>query len=176
VILFLDSRIFNEIPPLRAMWAPVGEPAPVPIVAARDIRVLTAVLNIQSSHWLSTVSEQLNQANFQSTLHLIRAHWRGWHIVLFLDRHPAHRAGRSRQLAHQLGIQLRWLPTACPELNPVDHLWRHLTQQILANEPTPSLDKTIQRAQDYLASLTPYERLQKACVCSHSFWLANLIH
>jgi hypothetical protein len=47
VILFLDSRIFNEIPPLRAMWAPVGQQALVPIVAARATRVLTGVLNIK---------------------------------------------------------------------------------------------------------------------------------
>lgn len=130
------------------MWAPVGEQAAVPIVAAHDIRVLTGVLNIKSGHWLCAVSDQFKQADFQSTLRLIRAHWRGWRIVLFLDRHPAHRAGRSSQLACQLGIQLRWLPTACPELNPVDHLWRQVTREILANEPTPRLDETIQRAQE----------------------------
>jgi transposase len=70
----------------------------------------------------------------------MRAHWRGWHIVLFVDKHSAHTAGLSRQLARDLGIQLRWLPTACPELNPLDHLCRHLKKDIIANQPTPDLD------------------------------------
>jgi len=176
VILFLDSRIFNEIPPLRAMWAPVGQQAQVPIVAARATRVLTGVLNIKTSTWLSAVSDQFKQADFQWVLRLIRARWRGWHIVLFLDRHPAHRAKRSRQLARHLGIQLRWLPTACPELNPVDHLWRHVTQDILANEPTPHLDVAIHRAEQYIASLPPRQRLRKAGVLTHAFWLARFVH
>lgn len=175
MILFIDSRIFNEIPPLRAMWAPVGQQARVPIVAARDTRVLTGVLNIKSGTWVSEISDKYRQANFQQVLRRIRAHWRGWKIVLFLDRHPAQRANHSRQLADQLGIQLRWLPTACPELNVVDHLWRHVTQDVLANEATPCLDATVQRAEQYMVSLNPKQRLRKAGVLSESFWLADLV-
>lgn len=175
MILFVDSRIFNEIPPLRAMWAPVGQQARVPIVAARATRVLTGVLNIKSGTWLSDISTRYRQANFQHVLRRIRSHWRGWRIVLFLDRHPAQRAQRSRQMAKQLNIQLRWLPTACPELNGVDHLWRHVVQDVLANEPTPCLDEAVRRAEHYLASLSSKERLTKAGVLSESFWLADVI-
>lgn len=175
MIVFVDSRIFNEIPPLRAMWAPVGQQARVPIVAARKNQVLTGILNIKSGTWLGEISNQYRQGNFQDVLRRIRAHWRGWHIVLFLDRHPAQRAKRSRQLAKRLDIQLRWLPTACPELNVVDHLWRHVTQEVLANEPTPCLEQTVQRAEHHLASLSPKERLNKAGVFSNSFWLADVI-
>jgi len=175
VILFVDSRIFNEIPPLRAMWAPVGQQARVPIVAARKTQILTGILNIKSGTWLGEISDQYRQANFQRVLRRIRAHWRGWRIVLFLDRHPAQRAKRSRQLARQLNIELRWLPTACPELNVVDHLWRHATQEVLANEPTPCLEQTVRRAEQYLASLSPKVRLHKAGVFSPSFWLAHAL-
>lgn len=98
----------------------------------------------------------------------------GW-VVLFLDRHSAQRANRSRALAHQLSIQLRWLPTACPELNPVDHLWRDVTQNALANEPTPKLADYIQHAQEYVTALSRHERLRKAGVFSENFWLADVV-
>ncbi|HET8669648.1 MAG TPA: transposase, partial [Candidatus Saccharimonadales bacterium] len=132
VCLFIDSTIFNEIPPLRAMWAPIGEQAKVPILGQHHAkRILTGVLNIQTGSYFQYSSEAYNQDTFQLILKLIRRRWRGWHIVLFLDKISAQWAHRSRHLAKQLDIQLRWLPKACPELNPVDHLWRHLKNDIL---------------------------------------------
>src|SRR4029077_1150054 len=47
-------------------------------------------------------------------------------LVLFVDRGSPHTARRSRELAAELGVELRFLPTACPELNPVEGLWRHV--------------------------------------------------
>jgi hypothetical protein len=173
--LFIDSTIFNEIPPLRAAWAPIGEQATVPIIGLhRAKRILTGVLNIQTGTYLQYFSETYTHATFQTLLALIRRQWRGWHIVLFLDKISGQWARSSRRLADQLDIQLRWLPTACPELNPVDHLWRHLKKEILANEPLPNLEATLKRAWSYLDALSPHERLQKAGVLSGHFWLRDV--
>jgi transposase len=175
VCLFIDSTLFNEIPPLRARWAPIGQQAEVPILGRhRDKRILTGVLNIQTGTYLQYFSETYTQDTFQRILHLMRRHWRGWNIVLFLDKISAQWARSSRHLARQLGIELRWLPKACPELNPVDHLWRHLKNDILANEPLPDLEATLKRAWSYLADLSPRDRLRKAGVLSEHFWLADV--
>jgi transposase len=147
----------------------------VPILGQhRDKRILTGVLNIQTGTYLQYFSQSYTHGTFGRILHVIRRHWRGWNIVLFLDRISAQWAGASRQLAHQLGIELRWLPKACPELNPVDHLWRHLKKDILANEPLPDLETTLKRAWSYLADLSPHERLRKAGVLSGHFWLQDV--
>lgn len=176
VLLFADSIIINEVPPLRAVWAPLGTQAAVPIVAARDRRVLTGVLNIQTGSSLLCITERYTQVEFQVLLRMIRRQWRGWRIVLFVDKHSAQRAHAARRLAKALGITIRWLPKACPELNPVDHLWRHIANDVLANEPTPTLDATVEYASQYWLSLTPTERLRKAGIFSGQFWLANLRH
>ncbi len=157
------------------MWAPIGEQAQVPTTGRHARQILTGVLNIQTGDYLQYASSEFKQANFQHVLHLVRSHWRGWHIVLFLDRNRPHRAKRSRQLAQALGIQLRWLPKACSELNVVDHLWRHLKQDVLANEPTPDVHSTLKRAWTYLANLSPHQRLQKAGVLAETFWLADIL-
>lgn len=157
------------------MWAPIGEQARVPIIGRhRDKRILTGVLNIQTGTYLQYASETYTQATFQTLLRLIRRHWRGWQIVLFLDKLSAQWATSSRRLAQSLGIELRWLPKACPELNPVDHLWRHLKRDILANEPLPDLEATLKRAWSYLADFSPAERLRKAGVLSGRFWLHDV--
>lgn len=173
--MFLDSTIFMEIPPLRAMWAPIGHQAKVPITGSHAKRVLSGVLSLTTGTLLHHESEHYRQHDCHTMFRLLRSHWRGWAIVLFLDRHPAQWAQSSRLLARQLGVELRWLPVACPELNPVDHLWRHVKHDIVANEPTPNLEATVQRACDYLDSLPPRVRLQKAGVLSEGFWLAKLI-
>ncbi len=157
------------------MWAPIGEQACVPIVGTHDRRFLTGVMNIKTGDDLDSVSTVFRQEQFQGILHQIRRHGRGWRIVLFVDRNTSHQAHASRQLARDLGIQLRWLPKVCSELNVIDHLWRHVKGDVVANEPTPNVDETVRRAQHYVRSLTPKERLQKAGVLSADFWLADVV-
>lgn len=175
VILFLDSTIFSEVPPLRAMWAPIGQQACVPIVGTHGRRFLTGVLNIKTGDYIDLASDEFHQGQFQELLHQVRRHWRGWRIVLFVDRNTAHTARLSRQLARALKIQLRWLPKACSELNVMDHLWRHVKNDVAANEPTPNVDDTVRRARRYVRALTPRERLQKAGARSADFWLADVL-
>jgi len=171
VILFLDQTILLEIPPLRAAWAQVGEQAQVPIVGSHKKRILHGALNHGTGATLLHSSLKWNQEEFQTFLKLVRSKWRGWRIVLFVDKNSAHRAYRSRALADQLSIELRWLPTACPELNPLEGLWRVAKNVVLANEATPNMDASLARACVYIMSLSPKERLQKAGVLSGNFWL-----
>lgn len=154
---------------------PTGSQAAVPIMAARASHCITTVLNVRTGDCISLASPAYNQQVFQTLLRQIRSHWRGWQIVLFADKHSAQRANPSRALARQLGIELRWLPTACPKLNPVDHLWRHLKNEVLANLPTPKLNDMIQLAMDYLNQLSPLTRLRKAGVLTEDFWLHDLV-
>lgn len=175
VILFLDETILRETPPLRAVWARIGEQACVPITGNRNKRVLYGVLNVKTGTVLLHSANVWNQEEFQKVLRKIRRTWRGWHIVLFLDRGSPHKAKGSMSLASELGIEMRWLPVACPELNPVDHLWRHVKQDVLANEPAPDLDVSMERACRYILSLTSEQRLRKAGVLSDTFWLRKVI-
>jgi transposase len=175
VILSLDETIITETPPIRASWSPAGKQAEVPITGNHDRRVLYGVLNLKSGKSLLHSAKVWDQYQFQLVLYKIRHKWRGWHIVLFIDRGSPHKAANSQQLARKLGIQIRWLPVACPELNPVDHIWRHVKQDVLANEATPDLDVSVKRVRDYIMSLTPKQLLRKAGVLSEKFWLRNVL-
>jgi hypothetical protein len=141
----------------------------------RAKRVMYAVINIKTGHVLLHDSPTWSQIDFQHVLREIRRTWRGWHIVLFLDRGSPHTARNSKHLARKLRIELRWLPTACPELNAVDHLWRHTKADVCANEPTPNVVKTVARIREYITSLPPEELLRKAGVLSDDFWLRNIL-
>lgn len=170
----MDSTTIREIPPLRAAWTRRGEQACVPLIGSHAKRVLSAVMNILTGHYLPYISASFSQGHFQDLLQLMRAQWRGWNLVLFLDRATVHTAEASQALAAELHIELRWLPTACPELNVMDCLWRHGKDHIVANEPTPILDHTVSMVVSYLDSLSDHERLTKAGVFAEHFWLADV--
>lgn len=170
-MLFSDATILTETPPLRAGWAPEGEQAEVPITGNRDRRVLFGAMAVGTGTLCLDRAAQWNQASFQAHLRHLRATWRGWRIVLFLDRGSPHTAKRSRALAAELGVELRFLPTACPELNPLEGLWREIKGHVLANEPTPKLDVSLERAIDHLMAMTGRQRRRTAGVLSENFWL-----
>jgi len=170
-VLFSDATILTETPPLRASWSPVGEQAEVPITGNRGKRVVFGALNPRTGAVWVDEADKWNQHTFQDHLRSIRRRWRGWNLVLFLDRGSPHTAGKSRALAAELGIELRFLPTACPELNPVEGLWRHVKGRVMANEPTPDLTASLDRVYDELFQMTNTQRLQLAGVLSGNFWL-----
>ena len=77
----------------------------------------------------------------------------------------------SRRLAREYGINVRWLPTACPELNPVEDLWKWLKGTILHNHQPDNFADTLATATDALSSLTNRETKQLSGILSGNFWL-----
>ena len=173
VILMLDETLILETPPLTSCYCQIGEQRCVPITGNRTKRVLHGVLNIGSGDALSLVTAKWTQETHQDFLRMIRAHWRGWHSVLFEDRASQHTADASRDLADELEIQIRFLPRATPELNAMDHLWRHTRRYGLANRATQSVAQSAETACRYILDLHPRERLRKAGVLSGNFWLTK---
>ncbi len=171
VVLFSDATILTETPPLRASWSLVGDPAQVPVSGDRRKRALFGTINIGTGYCCVEAVTRWNGLLWRDHLRCIRRCWRGWNMVLFLDRGSPHTAQASRQLAASLGIELRWLPTACPELNPVEGIWRWLKGTILCNFQPKNFSDTIETAVDAVTELTPRQLLTKAGVLSQNFWL-----
>ena len=169
----LDETIITETPPLYSCYGRVGEQARVPITGNRQKRILHGALNVASGACLLLITGEWNQDTHQAFLLMLRAHWRGWRIILFEDRGSPHTAEESRELAAELGIALRFLPRATPELNAMDHLWRHMKRQALANRRTSTIDESADAACKYILDLRCRERLQLAGVLSGNFWLTK---
>lgn len=112
-----------------------------------------------------------NGDSFREHLRNIRRTWRGWNIVLFLDRGTPHTAAQSRALADELNIELRWLPTACPELNPVKSLWRWLKGRVLCNYQPDSFLDTTNTALNAIINLTCHKTRLLTGTLSKDFWL-----
>jgi transposase len=173
VLLMLDETIITETPPLYSCYGRIGEQVRVPVTGNRAKRILHGVLNIGTGNVLLAISKEWVQETHQAFLAAIRLYWRAWNIVLFEDRGSPHTAEESVLVARDLGIEIRWLPTATPELNAMDHLWRHTKGRGLASRATKSIDASAEDACEYIFGLSPRERLRKAGVLSGNFWLAD---
>lgn len=167
----LDETIITEIPPLYSCYGRRGEQVQVPIIGTQAKRVIHGALNIRTGAVVLLITEQWDQQMHQAFLHMIRDYWKGWHIVLFEDRGSPHTADDSLALAAILHIEVRLLPVATPELNAMDHLWRHVKHDVLSNRATTSIDASADAACQYLLGLSRRERLKKAGVLSDHFWL-----
>ena len=169
----LDETIITETPPLYSCYCRIGEQCCVPITGNRQTRILHGAINISSGDTVLLITPEWNQDTHQAFLWMVRAHWRGWRIVIFEDRGTPHTAEESRELATALGIEMRLLPRATPELNAMDHLWRHMKRQALANQRTRSIDGSADDACQYILGLSRQERLRQAGVLSGNFWLTT---
>lgn len=168
----LDETIITETPPLYSCYGRLGEQVRVPITGNRAKRIVHGVINIRTGAIVLLITEIWDQLTHQYFLKMIRSYWRGWHIVLFEDRGSPHTAEASLDLAETLCIQIRLLPIATPELNAMDHLWRHVKRWALSDRATRSIDESTDKACQYLFNLSPRDRLKKAGILSSNFWLS----
>jgi transposase len=172
VLLMLDETIITETPPLYCCYGPIGEQVRVPISGGHAKRVLHGAINIGSGDLALLITEDWTRESHEAFLRLIRAHWRGWNLMLFEDRASQHKAARAWARG-KLKIETRLLPKASPELNPMDHLWRHAKRATLGDRATLAIEASALAACQYLIDLSPRERLRKAGVLSGHFWLTR---
>jgi transposase len=173
ILLMLDETIVTETPPLYSAYGHIGAQVRVPITGNRAKRILHGAINVKSGDVALLITEEWVNETHQAFLAMIRAHWRGWNPVLIEDRASQHKSPSSRALAEDLGIEIRLLPKATPELNAMDHLWRHAKRRAVGNRPTVAVEASALAVCQYIIELSPRERLRQAGVLSGKFWLTN---
>jgi len=169
----LDETIVTETPPLYGCCGRIGTQVRVPITGSRAKRILHGVLNIDTGAVLLLITDVWNEQTHQYFLTMIRSHWRGWRIVVVEDRGTPHTTEDTRECAKDLHIALRFLPTATPKLNAMDHLWRNVKGRALANRPTKIIDLSAYEACQHILKMSPKQRRQTAGVLSGNFWLTR---
>jgi DDE superfamily endonuclease len=176
VLLAEDETTLRLLPPLRAAWALRGQQAEVPISGHNAQCTLFGALNVRNGRRVLLRRAHACAADFQAFLrHLRHEHYRGGQpLWLLVDKAPCHVAASSLALAAELDVTLLWLPRQCSELNPMDHLWRHLKEDLAANRQRPNLEALAQQAQTWILALTPEQTLRKAGLLSKNCWLKRV--
>ncbi len=169
----LDETIITETPPLYSCYGHIGARVRVPLSGNRAKRILHGAINVGTGDVSLPITKEWTQETHQGFLSVIRSHWRGWNIVLFEDRAGQHTAPDSLEWAEELGMEVRLLPKATPELNAMDHLWKHTKHEALGDRETVTIDGSALAACQYIIDLRPQERLRQAGILSGNFWLMS---
>jgi transposase len=170
-ILVSDETTMRMFPPLRAAWARLGEQSEVGISGHNARRTLFGAINVRTGHRIVTVAKRLTQLTFQDFIEEIRHRYRRGEIHMILDRLGAHRTASTRELARRLGIKLHLLPKQSPELNAVDHLWRHVKEHTAANRQYDTVDELASNARAWTLVLSNNAALRKAGLLAPNSWL-----
>lgn len=171
----MDSTTLRWFPPLRAVWAPKGSQALVPITGRNAKRTLWGALNPRTGHRVVATSKRTRQEDFMAFLHTLRRAYPGRPILLLLDKASCHTALKAQALAARLSIHLLWLPKQHPHLNAMDHLWRELKRHVSANRQYLTVEEHVDAAVAWVMALTPTQALRKAGTLTERFWLRHLL-
>ena len=175
VLLFEDETILRLFPSLRRAWARQGQQGIIAVSGHNDQRVLFGSVDVHSGHRVVLEKPRVSQSGFQEFLQMLRTTYRRCNIWLLLDGSSVHKAAASRALAQKLKIELIFLPRQCPELNAMDHLWRHLKADTCANYQYKNMEELARAAESYVRSLSNQEAKTKAGINSKHFWLKSIL-
>ena len=173
VVLRLDETIITETPPLSSCDGHIGTQVRVPITGNRSKRILHGAINVRTGDVSLLITTEWTKEIHQGFPSVIRSHWRGGNILLFEDRASPHTSPESLEGAEGWGIEVRLLPEATPELNAMDHLWRHTKREALGDRATATVDRSALDACQDIIDLGRHDRLRKAGVLSGNFWLTS---
>ena len=148
-----------------------GERAVVPITGNNARRCVFGVLNPKTGTRLCSVRHRNRAEDFRAFLHQVRACYKRWKIFMILDQASSHTAKKTQAEAERLRIEMAWLPTACPELNPNELLWQKGKQNVSANRTFDTVDAQARAFVEYLLGLSPAQARKASGLMSPNFWL-----
>lgn len=174
VLLCMDETDLLLFPPLRSAWSLRGVPARVEISGWNEKRVVFGAINVRTGHLFLLARERNQAVDFQVFLRWITSHYRGWHVVLLLDQHPAHIAATTAALARAVDVELWWLPKRSPELNPLDQLWGKARDILSSNRQYQDIDDQTDAFIAVLQELPAQQILRLSGLQSTDHWLSIL--
>ena len=132
VVLYGDEFSLYRQPTLAPAFAPTGAALAAPLACHRNSYYRYAgAINVATGQLTWLGRSRMGVVNLRRFLAKIRAAYPGPPIHLIWDNWPAHRHPAVLATAGALDIDVLWLPTYAPWLNPIEKLWRWLTQDLL---------------------------------------------
>ncbi len=135
-------------PLVRRTWAPEGRTPVMYSWDRRDRLSVTAALSLSAHRRRIGLYFDLQERNIagEDTEAFLRQVQRalGRKLIVVMDRWAVHRKA-AKHLFGDKRFWIEWLPPYAPDLNPVEHVWKHTKYDDLANYvPDDLLDLEIE--------------------------------
>jgi transposase len=135
-IFFLDEAGIRSDAPLQRTWGAKGQTPIVKTSGQRQSVNAISAINALGAFWYKVYTGRLNATLFKEFLgDFLR--YRRRPIFLVVDGHPAHKAKMISDYIQELEgkLELHFLPTYSPDLNPDEFVWNNLRQNGTSKKP-----------------------------------------
>ena len=149
-VMFQDEGRFGRISDARHCWAPAGVRPEVPLQIVREYTYAFVALSPHDGIMDSLVLPEVNTKMMALFLTEVASRHQDECILMFMDQAGWHRAG---DLKIPENMRIQWLPSYCPQCNPVEHIWDEIREKWFPNLVFQSLDGVEDKLVEALASL-----------------------
>lgn len=138
-----------------AIWGPRGQPLTVRCDPGRAKTNFYGTLDLKTGRELVTPAPTMNAEATAAHLRKILATYPDVPILLLWDRAPWHRGAEIRDIqAANPRLEIVVLPTAAPDLNPQEHVWKATRRAVSHNHTERRLSGLAERFEAHLTSTT----------------------
>lgn len=117
-------------------WALKGSRPVLKAPGRRDQVSVISALSLEGELWFDVYRHTLNADGFIGYLDELQSFWCGRPLIVVTDRHPAHLARKTQEaIENRSGIELVFLPSYMPKLNPDESVWQLLKHIIHRAQP-----------------------------------------
>ena len=136
VIVFLDECGIRQDQVKLRTWAVRGSRPHLSAPARRAQTNVISALSQEGDLWFDVYSETFTAARFVEYFDDLVAFWPDRPIIVVTDKHTAHTALHTQQaIETRTGIEVVFLPSYMPRLNPDESVWQQLKHRVHRSYP-----------------------------------------
>ena len=153
-----------------AVWGPRGRPLMVRCDPSRAKTNFYGTLNLKTGQEIVMEAATMNASATATHLRAVLAAYPDVPILLLWDRAPWHRGPEIQEVLNaNPRLELIRFPTAAPDLNPQEHVWKSTRRAVRHNHTPRQLPDLAQRFEQHLTATTFtstfLDRYGWHCVC-----------
>ena len=149
-----EASLYLQVTLMR-VWSVVGQTPVVQCDPGRSMTHFYGALNLTSGQVTVMRTQLMNSVVSALFLQKLLAAYPEQPILLLWDRAKWHQGQAVNELlsAHPR-VEILCLPSASPELNPQEHVWKATREAISHNHTQPKLETLANLFEDHLANTT----------------------
>jgi len=153
VVLAMDEASLYLQATTMAVWAPCGHPPTIRCDPNRAKTSFYGALNLHTGQETIMEAATLNATTTAQYLQQVLATYPDQPVLLLWDRAPWHRGAAIRDLlAAHPRLELIEFPTAAPDLNPQEHVWKATRRPVSHNHTDATLTTLATRFRTHLTT------------------------
>jgi len=159
--MFEDEGRFGTMTTIGRQWCEKGSDFIIKTKQGRENMYSYAAASPKSGHLIVGNYEKANTDTQKIFLELVSKACKNQYVLMFMDRAAWH---TTDKLAIPDNIQLVFLPPTSPQLNPIEHLWKHIRTEYFHNIIFDSIANVYQALNDAVNSISE-EKVKSLCAC-----------